>query len=360
MSLNDLVYDRTHADVTGGTAKGRYNYTDLNRVEAACAELAALSTSIPADLKAEAEALGVAWNSAYDAGWDPVSLTVKTDWAAEDIPRTSDMERYLGNVEALSNAVTYRLPVDYTPVDYIESSGSQYIDTGFVPSSYELRVLLDFVILDSGAENYLGIFGAFGTRASIDIWTSYGNLDVEVGSTGISVPYSENVRNQLEITIHQTATRRWSFTATMNGSVWSGTTTGTPDKTKALYLFADNYEEGISMVDAMQVYSCRIYQDDVLVRDFVPCIHGGKAGMYDRAGSAFYTDAAGGAFIAGPKQGVLPDSMNNLDWQKANAIEAVLAAVDTEMQAEKDRISGVMEQTTQMWVRSGMSYAGIL
>lgn len=54
--------------------KGAYNYTDLNRVETAVAELA--------------PAMGV-------------TVTVKTDWTAVDVPRAADMERYLGNLRAL-------------------------------------------------------------------------------------------------------------------------------------------------------------------------------------------------------------------------------------------------------------------
>lgn len=61
----------------GEAAKGAYNYTDLNRVEAAAAELA--------------EMLGL-------------SLVTKTDWTLWDIPTTSDMDRYLSNIVAIRDA----------------------------------------------------------------------------------------------------------------------------------------------------------------------------------------------------------------------------------------------------------------
>lgn len=61
----------------GEAAKGAYNYTDLNRVEAAVAELA--------------EMLGM-------------TLTTKTDWTLWDVPVASEMERYLGNVVAIRDA----------------------------------------------------------------------------------------------------------------------------------------------------------------------------------------------------------------------------------------------------------------
>lgn len=59
--------------------KGAYNYSDLNRVERAVAEIA--------------ETLGI-------------SLATKTNWAMWDVPRSSDMERYLYNIKVLRNAIS--------------------------------------------------------------------------------------------------------------------------------------------------------------------------------------------------------------------------------------------------------------
>ena len=58
--------------------KGSYNYSDLNRVEKAVEEIA--------------ESFGL-------------ELTTKTDWNEWDIPKQSDMERYLGNVAAIARMV---------------------------------------------------------------------------------------------------------------------------------------------------------------------------------------------------------------------------------------------------------------
>lgn len=58
--------------------KGAYNYSDLNRVERAVMEIAA------------------------DLGW---TLETKTDWTMWDVPRVSDMERYIDNVRRIRNAM---------------------------------------------------------------------------------------------------------------------------------------------------------------------------------------------------------------------------------------------------------------
>lgn len=58
--------------------KGAYNYSDLNRVERTVAEIS--------------DELGL-------------GLITKTDWAMWDIPRVSDLTRYVDNVRAIRNAV---------------------------------------------------------------------------------------------------------------------------------------------------------------------------------------------------------------------------------------------------------------
>lgn len=65
------------------TTKGAYNYSDLNRVERAVSEISDL------------------------AG---LGLVTKTDWAMWDIPRASDMIRYLSNVYRIRDY--YSIPID--------------------------------------------------------------------------------------------------------------------------------------------------------------------------------------------------------------------------------------------------------
>lgn len=69
-------------------AKGAYNYTDLNRVESAISELS------------DALLLG---------------LTTKTDWNVWDIPTQSEMNRYLENVVAVTDACPSATPYPTLP-----------------------------------------------------------------------------------------------------------------------------------------------------------------------------------------------------------------------------------------------------
>ena len=75
LNLESLIYDRTNDDLTNETSKAYIDYNDLNRIEGACEELAAL-------LK--------------------VAIQTKvwkiTDWRTE-----TEMERIRANLEAIQN-----------------------------------------------------------------------------------------------------------------------------------------------------------------------------------------------------------------------------------------------------------------
>lgn len=64
--------------VATNATKGAYNYSDLNRVERSVREIA--------------EKLGL-------------TLITKTDWTMWDVPRVSDMERYINNIRLIRNAL---------------------------------------------------------------------------------------------------------------------------------------------------------------------------------------------------------------------------------------------------------------
>ena len=94
---------------TGDINKGAYNYKDWNRVEGTAEYLAGILRGLPELLREHAREHGVAWDTALDVPYDPEDfrLTVKTDWAMEDIPTPGQLDRYLENVRRLRGALEY-------------------------------------------------------------------------------------------------------------------------------------------------------------------------------------------------------------------------------------------------------------
>lgn len=181
------------------------------------------------------------------------------------------------------------LPEGYTQLDYIQSTGTQYIDSG-VKGDSDVRVTADFEITAFGSGTTF-IFGAQGTdsiRYTLGM-TSAGAFRSDFGTA---------------MTSGSAASLNTRYSADKNGNVCTvggqtltsaaATFTGTTN----IYLFARSY----SSISCSQIkmYRCKMYKAGTLVRDFVPARNSsGTLGLYDIVNGTFYTNAGSGTFIAG-------------------------------------------------------------
>lgn len=83
--MNDLIFDRTQADVTNKTEKGYYNTSDLNRVESWCRYLADQLNAV---------------------GYN-INITTKTNWTSSDLRTASEMERIRTNIRKIMTGYHY-------------------------------------------------------------------------------------------------------------------------------------------------------------------------------------------------------------------------------------------------------------
>ena len=209
-----------------------------------------------------------------------------------------------------------RLPTGYTELQYIQSSGTQYLNTGFKPNQ-NTRVVMDaqYAKTSTGTEFYFGVrdnnnVSEFNMRIrdnSAAFFSEYGN-----DTTGVAL--TEDFTKRLTIDFNKT-------------SVKVGSASGThPARTfqcnYELCLFALN--SGGSMTaysTALQVFSCQIYDNDILVRDFIPCRSDtGVVGMYDSVNKVFYADASGNGFISGPMTTV-PTGYTKLEYIQSSGTQ---------------------------------------
>lgn len=174
-------------------------------------------------------------------------------------------------------------------VEYIQSSGTQYIDTGFIPNQ-DTRVVMDFQWLGSGTQ---AMFGARTSAAS----NTYGFL-YNSGS------FRSDYYTSYAQTWPGSSTARWQVdkngrTTTFNGTSqsYSAATFVSPN---SLYLFAVNELGNIQFPSTMRLYSCKVYDNGTLVRDYNPCLDAsGVACLYDKVNKEYVYNAGTGAFTAG-------------------------------------------------------------
>ena len=191
------------------------------------------------------------------------------------------------------------VPTGYTFVEYIQSTGTQYINTGVTPNygygsntNYEIELSND----DPSVSKYL-----FGSRVAYQNAWLVVNYTTESGNTGYSIGFE---------------TSRWQSNLTGSGKHKIKLTNGdcNIDNTYSytfvknsfssnlpLYLFAGNNNGSVFQPAFMKLYSCKLYRNNSLIHDFKPAIRNSdsEVGLYDSVTDTFYTNSGTGTFIAG-------------------------------------------------------------
>ena len=194
------------------------------------------------------------------------------------------------------------LPSGYTQLEYIQSSGNQYINTGVVPTP-NTRAVIDAQITAQTAASaaYLGErSGSGGTdKTAYELWSM---------STGRNVS-SDFFGNRVSKTMSTIGIRvlidKNKASVTINGNtITNSAAAGTA--TLPIFLLASNEKGTAAYGIAAKLYSCQLYDNGTLVRDFVPCKNAsGAVGLYDTVEGQFYANAGTGTFTAGPE--IIPD-----------------------------------------------------
>lgn len=190
------------------------------------------------------------------------------------------------------------LPSGYTKLDYIESSGTQYINTGFKPNQ-NTRCVMDIENLSSAQAAF------FGARANQNAASfTYFSL---TATTGRSDYGSSKQSMSFTNTVGRYTVDQNKNVCTANGVTATGTA-NTFQLTNNLYLMAVNQADAAIQNAKLKLYSAKVYDNGTLVRDFIPCKNAsGTIGLWDNVNSVFYANAGTGTFSTGTKHKTLID-----------------------------------------------------
>ena len=214
------------------------------------------------------------------------------------------------------------LPSGYVELEYIESSGTQYINTEIVPKS-TTRIVSDFsfVELPSGSLAASGWVNGGGKQFWFGVGSD-GNFKASVSGNATSSPAgvaADTGRHSFDIS---TSTLEFDGTEFANqGSAFTDEASG-----NTLYLFAGHvtWSPYVAYQTKMRLYSCQIYDGASLVRDFVPVrrVSDSTLGLYDCVAGSFFANAGSGSFSAGSEAGLVPpgELINTNDFERAMEI----------------------------------------
>lgn len=179
------------------------------------------------------------------------------------------------------------LPSRYTQLRYIQSSGTQWIDTGFVPTA-KTKIEFDFEYTNLTAQ-YSGLF----VSGSWFMYGINGNHEIYLGT---------------QYAIGDTATKDRTLVtidgvnkvATIGNKSYSFSEASFTKPSVTLPIFVLNDGSAKRNYCYMKLYSYKIYDDGTLIRNFVPALrhdsYGSLAGLYDLVNNVFYTNAGSGSF----------------------------------------------------------------
>ena len=234
----------------------------------------------------------------------PTALTLDTDTPTGIITVTRAGDGAISAVSSDTEVATVTiggsvdLPEGYTPLEYIEGDGTQYLDTGFPPDS-NTRVVLDGQYLGGSSETFRYILGAMtsaqSNRYSVMYSASSGLYESNMVDA-TSVPFSSAITETARLHIDKN-----KAVCTINGETVTNADTAFTAPV-SLCLFAMHTATGVSRILKHRIWACSVYDNGTLVRKLVPCKNAsGVAGMYDQVNAVFYAASGSGDYIAGPE-----------------------------------------------------------
>ena len=187
-------------------------------------------------------------------------------------------------------AGNYMASGTYTRLEYLTSSGTQYIDTG-IKQYYKQPLTVEFSFKPTELTGWM--LGNAYTQTQIVAENGF-----SVGSVGVSkVTYDADSIEEIYYNNTLKMTTTWDTNAYDN---------------LPIMLFALGWNQGVSdanmsLTPKGSMYYAKIWEDDVLVRDMIPVRRNSDSvlGMLDLVSGQFFTNAGSGTFTAGPDVGVI-------------------------------------------------------
>lgn len=200
--------------------------------------------------------------------------------------RVNNLTYYAENDDIINRGLPFET---YQQLEYIESTGTQWINSGVIPEDTGYSAIIDYMPtyleFNGGVAREAWIFAQYadgrGWRAGFDnVSRDTGNFYLNGGFTYSQMSSPLNVRTIAKSSSNtMTSSEPMAFFGqTENGNV--------------VYLENGHF----------RLYSAKIYHNGEIIRDFVPCMNKStnKAGLYDMVSGVFFENSGTGDFSRGP------------------------------------------------------------
>ena len=192
-------------------------------------------------------------------------------------------------------------PIDYARVEYIESTGTQYINTGYIPGpSTDMEI--EFSYLDVNNEASASWYPICGERSSsgytyLGFWIHKSNhkIAVNYGLYDSIGDGSESISEDVRYNLQNHGSQFF-----LNNNIFTSSTTQVTKGTTPIYIFTIGNGSSVESRHVLiKLYLFKIYENEELVRYMIPCYRKSDevAGLYDVIEGVFYANSGTGSFV---------------------------------------------------------------
>ena len=228
-----------------------------------------------------------------DTDWEPIDEeTIDIIWNGHTITAT-----HLNDLTKMYGAHAPLLPLEFTQIEYIESTGTQYIDTDYIPRN---NTKIDIKYERASEAQTEAIFGVNWSLNGFFLMHYQGNVRWH-GKTNAYDISESTLGNIREISVYQTD-------ISINGVDYNNVVNVNDTQTNTLRIFGVRGDNTASQPRGkLKIYELVAYEYDentntfITMCDFIPCIRNidNKPGLYDIVNDEFYTNQGTGEFSYG-------------------------------------------------------------
>ena len=183
--------------------------------------------------------------------------------------------------------------------DYIQSSGTQWIDTGYIPKG-DFGTEIKFQLTQT--QSFTTIWGSMPSSSQITPRTGFHNCPKTKWMAGINTTSYFGTADTNVHTLKQTFNNGTETMILDKSQVYTGSpgATALSSNNLSIGLFARN-QNPVTNYTSMKCYYFSINNGSTLVRNLLPCTYLGEPGMWDTVENKFYKNQGTGQFTLGNK-----------------------------------------------------------
>ena len=192
-------------------------------------------------------------------------------------------------------------------IEYIESTGTQYIDTEIVASQYiGTSITVEFTqeSYDNSEYTLMGVGDANRTRWGIMYYLKTNSESESVSGSQLCTSNNSYYQKSQASRGKHKILYNYNFGLSFNvdGEVIQSTMARSSGSTYAynIVLFGRNNNGSIVKKIKARIYSCKITSNNEIVRDFIPVRVGQVGYLYDRVSGQLFGNLGSGTFTLGP------------------------------------------------------------